>query len=69
VHGAMKQIFRDANGSIYGVGAMTFELPLPNGKPRPTFYNRHGDWFAWACTLVTIALMFAKIFRRKRAGV
>jgi apolipoprotein N-acyltransferase len=65
-HGAMKQIFRDANGGIYGIGAMTFELPLPNGKTAPTFYNRHGDWFGWSCVAVTIVLIFAKISRRNR---
>ena len=65
-HGAMKQIFKDANGGIYDVGAMTFELSLPDEKPVPTFYNRHGDWFGWACALATIALLFAKISRRKR---
>jgi apolipoprotein N-acyltransferase len=68
-HGAMKRIFKDAKGTLYGIGAMTIELPLPHEKSTPTFYNRHGDWFGWACALVTIALVFAKTSRGKKTAV
>ena len=61
-HGPVRQIFKDNTGGIYGAGAMTFELPLPDEKPAPTFYNRHGDWFGWACALVTMALVFCQNF-------
>jgi apolipoprotein N-acyltransferase len=64
-HGALRQIFKDARGGIYGVGAMSFELPLPDEKPAQTFYNRHGDWFGWSCFVITAALIFNKISRRK----
>jgi apolipoprotein N-acyltransferase len=64
-HGALRQIFKDQTGGIYGAGAMTFELPLLDEKSAQTFYNRHGDWFGWVCALVTIALALAKISRRK----
>ncbi|MEJ0089809.1 MAG: apolipoprotein N-acyltransferase [Limisphaerales bacterium] len=65
-HGAVRQVFKDATGGIYGVGALAFDLPMPDEKPAPTFYNRHGDWFGWACGVVMTGLLFAKIFRRKK---
>jgi apolipoprotein N-acyltransferase len=64
-HGEVRQIFKDAGGGIYGVGAMSFALPLPDKKPAPTFYNRHGDWFGWSCFVITAALIFNKVPRRK----
>ncbi len=63
-HGRVRQIFKDATGGIYGVGAMTFELPLPDEKPAPTFYNRHGDWFGWSCFGITVLLLGRKITAR-----
>ena len=65
-HGAVRQIFKDKTGGIYGVGAMTFELPLPDEKSAPTFYNCHGDWFGWSCVIVTMTLLLAKISQRKK---
>jgi hypothetical protein len=59
----MRQIFKDVTGSIYGTGAMTFELPLPDEKPAPTFYNRHGDCFGWGCVVLTAALATKKLRR------
>jgi apolipoprotein N-acyltransferase len=59
--GTVRQIFRDETGGIYGVGALTFDLPLPDEKPAPTFYNRHGDWFGWGCFGITILLLGMKI--------
>jgi apolipoprotein N-acyltransferase len=62
-HGRLRQIFKDGTGGIYGVGAMMFELPLPDEKPAPTFYNRHGDWFGWGCVVVAgIVFLFRKRF-------
>ncbi len=60
-HGRVRQVFKDKTGSIYGVGAMTFELPLPAEKPAPTFYNRYGDWFAWSCVAITALIFLQKI--------
>jgi apolipoprotein N-acyltransferase len=62
-HGRVRQIFKDATGGIYGVGAMTFELPLPDEKPAQTFYNRHGDWFGWSCVILAAAVAFEKMRR------
>jgi apolipoprotein N-acyltransferase len=63
-HGQVKQIFKDKTGGIYGIGAMTFELPLSDEKFAPTFYNRHGDRFGWSCMAVTVVLIFARSSRR-----
>jgi apolipoprotein N-acyltransferase len=50
-YGRLRQVFRDDRGTIYGPGFMTAEIPLvaSGQKPALTFYNRHGDWFGWAC--------------------
>ena len=55
--GRVREIFRDNNRSVYGMGALTIDLPLE--KHQPTFYNRHGDWFGWGCVgfaAITLAL-------------
>ncbi|MGD0208961.1 MAG: apolipoprotein N-acyltransferase [Verrucomicrobiota bacterium] len=68
VNGRLREISRDKTGSVYGVGAMTIELPLlhPGEKRAPTFYNRHGDWFGWLCVGVTGILFVVKIARQSR---
>jgi apolipoprotein N-acyltransferase len=63
-HGYVRQVFKDKTGGIYGVGATTFELPLPDEKPAPTLYNRHGDWFGWSCAVITALLALQKIARK-----
>jgi apolipoprotein N-acyltransferase len=67
-HGRLREIFRDKTGSVYGVGAMTIELPLlqPGEKRAPTFYNQHGDWFGWLCVGVTGILLVVKIAGQRR---
>jgi apolipoprotein N-acyltransferase len=67
-NGRLREIFRDKTGSVYGVGAMTIELPLsqPGEKRAPTFYNQHGDWFGWLCVGVTGILFVVKIARQSR---
>jgi apolipoprotein N-acyltransferase len=64
-HGRVQEIFKDKVGGIFGVGAMTFELPLPDEKPAPTFYNRHGDWFGWGCVGIASVILLLKIGRKK----
>lgn len=61
--GAMRQVFRDAAGSIHGAGVMTAEIPLltPGEKREPTFYNRHGDWFGWGCVAVTLVTLLPQL--------
>jgi len=67
-NGRLREIFRDKTGSVYGVGAMTIELPLsqPGEKRAPTFYNQHGDWFGWLCVGVTGILFVVKIASQSR---
>jgi apolipoprotein N-acyltransferase len=65
-HGRLRQIFKDKTGSVYGVGAMTIELPLSLQKSAPTFYNRHGDWFGWSCVGIASVLLVVKILRQRR---
>ena len=62
-HGRVRQIFRDEHGSEYGRGVITVEIPLlqTSEKSAPTFYNRHGDWFGWACVVLTGLLLGRKI--------
>ena len=56
--GRVRDILKGRDGSVYGVGAMTIEVPLQNHAP--TFYNRHGDGFGWGCVAAAILLLFAK---------
>jgi apolipoprotein N-acyltransferase len=65
-HGRVQQTFRDTSGSEYGLGVLTMEIPLPapDEKPTPTFYRRHGDWFAWLCAAVTVASIIAHKLKR-----
>lgn len=70
--GVVRQVFHDANGSVYGAGVMTAQIPLlaPGEKREPTFYNRYGDWFGWGCVVVTAVVLLPrlrKIFSRKPA--
>ena len=67
-HGRIEKIFRDQNGSEYGQGALTVEIPLlqPDQKSAPTFYNRHGDWFGWGCVGITLLLLCRKILAGRK---
>jgi apolipoprotein N-acyltransferase len=33
-----------------------------------TFYTRHGDWFAYACAIISLALVLAATVQRRQAG-
>ena len=66
-HGRMQQIFRTPAGSEYGAGVITLEIPLPAQKPTPTFYQRHGDWFAWVCAVVALGAWF--VGRKKASAI
>jgi len=66
--GRLQEFFRDGRGNIHGAGLMVADIPLlSDGQSNAlTFYNRHGDWFGWACVMVT-ALAVSPRLRRKRA--
>ena len=61
--GRVREIFHDNTGSVYGMGALTIDLPLE--KHSPTFYNRHGDWFGWGCVGFSF-LLFARRFTKQK---
>jgi len=61
-NGRVRDIFRDKNGSVYGAGAMTINLPI--SAHAQTFYNRHGDWLGWICVAVTILIALKRILSR-----
>jgi apolipoprotein N-acyltransferase len=73
--GRFREIFRDPSGSVYGRGALTFDLPLPPAgqRPAPTFYNRHGDLFGWLCTAIAGLALACSLFNsscaRSRPGL
>ncbi len=63
--GRVREIFRDNSGSVYGLGAMTVEIPIGE-RHEPTFYNRHGDWFGWGCVVWATLLALRRIFARTK---
>jgi apolipoprotein N-acyltransferase len=65
-HGRMRETLRDQTGNEYAAGVLTVEIPLHAATEKlvPTFYQRHGNWFAWSC--VALALM-ALVARRKNS--
>jgi apolipoprotein N-acyltransferase len=58
--GRVRETFKDKADSVYGIGSITIELPLSQSarSRTATFYNRHGDWFGWACVVVAILVLF-----------
>ena len=68
-NGRVREVFQDKTKSVYGAGAMTIDLPLSSRTP--TFYNRHGDWFGWGCTVVAFGLLLTRmnlLARTKKAA-
>jgi apolipoprotein N-acyltransferase len=65
-NGRVREVFKDKTGSVYGVGSMTIELPLLQSAENrtATFYNRHGDWFGWACVAVA-ALVLLRLMKKR----
>ena len=53
---------------VYRAGFKIVTLPLPSadGKPRRTFYARHGDWFGWGCVVITIAVCAVRVPLHRR---
>jgi len=66
--GRFRQIFHDENGSVYGAGTMTAEIPIlaPGQKRELTFYARHGDWFGWSCVGISVAWLFFRLLRNRK---
>ncbi|EEF60213.1 apolipoprotein N-acyltransferase [Pedosphaera parvula Ellin514] len=66
--GRMRQIFRDAQGSIYGPGFMLARIPLlePGEKRIPTFYHQHGDLFGWTCVGITVIQLLRVLLQNRK---
>jgi apolipoprotein N-acyltransferase len=67
-HGRIREILRDRSGSEYAAGALTVEIPLRTTTEKivPTFYQQHGDWFAWSCVFIAL-IALALNHRKSRA--
>jgi apolipoprotein N-acyltransferase len=65
-YGRIRQVLRDARGSIYGSGYMTVEIPLAaSGKGHGlTFYTRYGDWFGWLCVGIAGIVLWWRLFQK-----
>lgn len=60
--GAVREVFTDAKGRVYGPGIFAFELPLAR-RVQATFYFLNGDLFGWTCVTLLVALAAWRIFR------
>jgi apolipoprotein N-acyltransferase len=69
-HGRLRQLFRDASGTVYGPGIMTAQIPLlaPGQKRTRTFYNEHGDLFGWCCVGLAGVMVVQRILRWRRGA-
>lgn len=47
----------------YAEGTRIWLVSISDGSQ--TFYVRYGDWFAWLCSIVTVALLGIGIWRKK----
>ncbi len=61
-HGRLRDVFKDKTGGVYGIGALTIELPLPDQRPARTYYTFHGDRFGWGCVVIAILAFLVKEF-------
>ncbi len=69
--GTLREILRDANGSIYSKGFLTAEIPLPpeGAAQARTFYTRHGDWFGWGCAGVGGVLLARRAAKSRSKSI
>ena len=49
---------------VYTEAARVWTVSKSDGKQ--TFYVKYGDWFAWLCSFVSLALLFWSYFYKKR---
>ncbi|MBI3876794.1 MAG: apolipoprotein N-acyltransferase [Verrucomicrobia bacterium] len=64
--GVMRATHFEGSDNVYQAGFKTVKVPLPlNTARQTTFYNRYGDWFGWACVVVS-ALLTVLNWRRSR---
>ena len=67
-HGGLHETYFGQSRDIYRAGFKIATVPIPSAdeKPRPTFYNRHGDVFGWFCVAVTAVGVLGRSLKRKR---
>lgn len=67
-YGRIREIFRDAQATIYGPGYMITEIPLLSSSEgrAMTFYNLHGDVFGWTCIGITVLMLVRRFIGRKK---
>jgi apolipoprotein N-acyltransferase len=57
-----------AQTRIFERGLLVGEVELASPDDEPTFYVRHGDWFAWACWAAAAAAALFGALRPRRGG-
>ncbi len=70
-YGRIRRIFLDQDGTIYGAGFITVQIPIvpPEALGGRTFYTRHGDLFGWCCVAITCLLLAARLLRARRCRI
>lgn len=67
--GRIREIQRDAQGTVYGESIGVFKIPLPRQRNRLTFYTRYGDVFGWGCTAVVAGVVLVGAVRRRQLSL
>jgi apolipoprotein N-acyltransferase len=64
--GRIRELFDSPSRGVYGEGFLACSLEFADRAARgtPTFYRRHGDWFAWLCLALTTARLIVTGARR-----
>jgi apolipoprotein N-acyltransferase len=66
--GNITQTLVDENGSPFTQGTLTGQVGIVT-NPEPTFYVRHGEWFAYACVAIaalTLLFVVGRSFVRRK---
>ena len=65
--GVLRDVLTDSDGTIYGKGFLTIELPLPavGTVHVPTFYTRHGDLLGWTCVGIGAVMLATRLVRNR----
>ena len=66
--GRIHNAYFDNSINVYQAGCKIIEVPLYLAKPGhpSTFYNRHGDWFGWACVGLLGLAIVVRVVRERR---
>lgn len=64
-HGRWMDKFTDDQGTVYGAGFLLTTVYVPETHPQ-TFYNLHGNWFAWLCMALALISVIPSLIHAKR---